>query len=103
MSCAGVVLAVLREASSVVISPPAGQSGGVITTEQRAPAGPSAPPRALSRGYDPFALFRGYHPCALLLAPPLLPLLLVAAAAHAWWAGWLLVLRAPLLPRAAWC
>ena len=95
------MLAALREASSVVITPPAGPSGGVITTEQRTPAGPSAgvittgqrapagpsappPPRMLSRGYHPMALFRGYHPCALLLAPPLLPLLLVAAAAHAW-------------------
>ena len=88
------MLAALRRASSVVITPPAGPSGGVITTEQRAPAGLSASSRALSRGY---------HPFALLLAPPLLPLLLVATAAHAWWAGWLLVLRAPLLPRAAWC
>ena len=79
------MLTALREASSVVITPPAGPSGGAITTEQRAPAGPSAPPRALSRGYHPVALFRGYHPCALLLAPPLLPLLLAAAAAHAWW------------------
>ena len=87
------MLAALRRASSVVITPPAGPSGGVITKEQRVPAGPSAPPRALSRGYHPaalfrgshpVALFRGYHPCALLLAPPLLPLLLAAAAAHAW-------------------
>ena len=80
------MLAALRQASSVVITPPAGPSGGLITKEQRVPAGPSAPPPpgALSRGYHPAALFRGSHPCALLLAPPLLPLLLAAAAAHAW-------------------